>query len=77
MFHWRWSTSEQPHAPLDNYLLLGTHAPVTEGRKCFIYRRTQHIQHILFYGYMEWMNEWMFNDTPARKTDRLLGVRKR
>ena len=25
----------------------------------------------------EWMNEWMFNDTPARKTDRLLGVRKR
>ena len=25
---------------------------------------------------MEW-NEWMFNDTPARKTDRLLGVRKR
>ena len=23
------------------------------------------------------MNEWMFNDTPARKTDRLLGVRKR
>ena len=20
------------------------------------------------------MNEWMFNDTPARKTDRLLGV---
>ena len=22
-------------------------------------------------------NEWMFNDTPARKTDRLLGVRKR
>ena len=25
----------------------------------------------------EWMNEWMFNDTPARKADRLLGVRKR
>ena len=24
-----------------------------------------------------WMNEWMFNHTPARKTDRLLGVRKR
>ena len=24
-----------------------------------------------------WMNEWMFNDTPARKTDWLLGVRKR
>ena len=23
------------------------------------------------------MNEWMFNDTPARKTDRLLGVRKK
>ena len=23
----------------------------------------------------KWMNEWMFNDTPARKTDRLLGVR--
>ena len=22
----------------------------------------------------EWMNEWKFNDTPARKTDRLLGV---
>ena len=25
----------------------------------------------------EWMNEWMFNDTPAQKADRLLGVRKR
>ena len=25
----------------------------------------------------EWMNEWTFNDTPARKTDRLLGVKKR
>ena len=23
------------------------------------------------------MNEWMFNDTPAWKTDRLLGVVKR
>ena len=23
------------------------------------------------------MNEWMFNDTPAQKTDRVLGVRKR
>ena len=23
------------------------------------------------------MNEWIFNDTPARKADRLLGVRKR
>ena len=20
-------------------------------------------------SYSEWMNEWMFNDTPARKTD--------
>ena len=28
-------------------------------------------------GVNEWMNEWMFNDTPAQKTDRLLGVRKR
>ena len=25
----------------------------------------------------EWMNVWMFNDSPAQKTDRLLGVRKR
>ena len=25
----------------------------------------------------KWMNEWMFNDTPARKTDWILGVRKR
>ena len=24
----------------------------------------------------EWMNEWMFNDTPARKTDRLLGIQR-
>ena len=24
----------------------------------------------------EWMNEWMFNDAPARKTDRPLGVRQ-
>ena len=24
-----------------------------------------------------WMNEQMFNDTPARKTDRLMGVRTR
>ena len=23
------------------------------------------------------MNEWMFSNTPARKTDRLLGVSKR
>ena len=22
------------------------------------------------------MNEWIFNDTPAQKTDQLLGVRK-
>ena len=22
----------------------------------------------------EWMNEWMFNDTPARKTDRTNGM---
>ena len=27
--------------------------------------------------YINTMNEWMFNDTPAQKTDRLLGVRKR
>ena len=26
---------------------------------------------------IKWMNEWMFNVTPARKTDWLLGVRKR
>ena len=25
----------------------------------------------------EWMNEWLFNNTLARKPDRLLGVRKR
>ena len=24
----------------------------------------------------EWMNEWMFNDTPAQNIDRLLGVRQ-
>ena len=28
---------------------------------------------LLWCTYNEWMNEWMFNDTPARKTDRLLG----
>ena len=27
--------------------------------------------------YLSMMNEWMFKDTPARKTDQLLGVRTR
>ena len=31
----------------------------------------------LWLGHMvKYHSEWMFNDTPARKTDRLLGVRK-
>ena len=25
----------------------------------------------------KWMNEWMFNNTPARKTDRLIGCQKK
>ena len=28
------------------------------------------------YMHNKWMNEWMFNDTSARKTNRLLGVRQ-
>ena len=24
----------------------------------------------------EWMNEWMFNDTPAQNENQLLGVRQ-
>ena len=32
----------------------------------------------MFYLTNEWLNEWMFNDTPAqKKPDRLLGVRKK
>ena len=31
----------------------------------------------IFETYKCIMNEWMFNDTPARKTDRLLGERER
>ena len=37
----------------------------------------QPVLHDWFEWMNEWMNEWMFNDTPARKTDRLLGVRER
>ena len=37
-----------------------------------IFNLTMHSTHFIYN-----FKEWMFNDTPAQKTDRLLGVRKR